>query len=193
MKTFNARIQPPPVEALNEKQKKVYDATIRVLGAPIGPRMVLLKHTAIVEKWSELGAVLKAASFPPVVRELVILMAARHWDAEFEWYAHEPNAVAAGLPREAIEAIRTKQPVTFDDRLLTTVHAYVSSLLEKHGVDDATYEAAREQLGEEGLIEMTVLLGHYCNVALTLLAHKVALPEGEPSPFPDLAGRAVQA
>jgi 4-carboxymuconolactone decarboxylase len=182
--TFRARIQPPPVDQLNDVQKKVYDATMKNLGAPIGPRMVLLQHTEIVQKWSELAAVLKAASYPDSVRELIILMAARHWDAEFEWYAHEPNAVKAGLPRSVIEAIRNRQPAQFDDALHTAVYRYVSSLLESHNVDDATYEEARTQLGEKGLIEATVLLGHYSNVALTLLAHRVALPEGVASPFP---------
>src|SRR5690606_25623161 len=108
------------------------DATIKVLGAPIGPRMVLLKHTEIVEKWSELAAVLKAASFPASVRELIILLAARHWDAEFEWYAHEPSAARAGVPREAIEAIRNRQPAHFSDELHSTVYAYVTSLLDRH-------------------------------------------------------------
>src|SRR5690606_29955686 len=159
----------PPVEGLNEVQRKVYDATIKVLGAPIGPRMVLLKHPAIVQKWSELAAVLKAASYPASVRELIILLAARHWDAEFEWYAHEPNAVKAGVPRDAIEAIRNRRPAQFADAQLTAVYNYVTSLLDKHEVDDATYDAAREQLGEQGLIEATVLLGHYSNVALTLI------------------------
>lgn len=181
--TFKARIQPPPVEELNEVQRKVYDATIKVLGAPIGPRMVLLKHPAIVQKWSELAAVLKAASYPASVRELIILLAARHWDAEFEWYAHEPNAVKAGVPRDAIEAIRNRGPAQFADAQLTAVYNYVTSLLDKHEVDDATYDAAREQLGEQGLIEATVLLGHYSNVALTLIAHRVALPDGESSPW----------
>jgi 4-carboxymuconolactone decarboxylase len=184
--TFNARIQPPPVEELNEVQKKVYDATVKVLGAPIGPRMVLLKHTAIVQKWSELAAVLKAASFPDSVRELVILLAARHWDAEFEWYAHEPSAVKAGVPREAIEAIRNRRPAHFSDALHAAVYRYVVALLDKHHVDDDTYRAAKEQLGEQGLIEATVLLGHYSNVALTLIAHQVALPEGVASPWSQL-------
>jgi len=182
--TIDARIQPPPVEQLNDTQKKIYDATVKNLGSPIGPRMVLLQHTEIVQAWSNLANVLKAASFPNSVRELIILMAARHWDAEFEWYAHEPNAIEAGVPRYVIEAIRNREPVQHEDALHTAVYRYVSSLLETHYVDDATYEEARAQLGEKGLIEATVLLGHYSNVALTLLAHRVALPDGVPSPFP---------
>jgi 4-carboxymuconolactone decarboxylase len=182
--TTDARIQPPPIDQLNDIQKKIYDATVKNLGSPMGPRMVLLQHTEIVQKWSDLANVLKAASYPSSVRELIILMTARHWDAEFEWYAHEPNAVEAGLSREVIEAIRHRQPAHFEDALHAAVYRYVNSLLNQHHVDDATYETARTLLGEKGLIEATVLLGHYSNVALTLLAHRVALPPGVPSPFP---------
>ena len=52
----------------------------------------------------------------------------------------------------------------------------VQRLLNDHNVDDAVYNAAFEQLGQTGLIELTVLLGHYSNVALTLIAHRVSLP-----------------
>jgi 4-carboxymuconolactone decarboxylase len=164
-------------------QRKIYEATLGNLGAPIGPRMVLLNHPEIAEKWSDLATVLKAATFPDSVRELTILLAARHWDAEFEWYAHEPSAVKAGLAVEAIEAIRKDQPANFSDELHTAVYNYVTRLLNDHNVDDAVYNAAFEQLGQTGLIELTVLLGHYSNVALTLIAHRVSLPEGTPSPF----------
>lgn len=179
----SARISPPPLETMTATQRRIYDATISNLGSPIGPRMVLLNHPEIAEKWFELAKVLKAATFPNSVRELTILLAARHWDAEFEWYAHEPNAVKAGLSAEAIEAIRCNQPASFNDNMLTAVYNYVSNLLGKHSVDDDVYNAAHEQLGQTGLIELTVLLGHYSNVALTLIAHRVSLPDGTPSPF----------
>jgi len=179
----SARISPPPLETMTATQRRIYDATISNLGSPIGPRMVLLNHPEIAEKWFDLAKVLKAASFPDSVRELAILLAARHWDAEFEWYAHEPNAKKAGLPVEAIEAIRRNQPASFGDELHSAVYNYVTHLLSHHSVDDDVYNAAYEQLGKIGLIELTVLLGHYSNVALTLIAHRVSLPEGTPSPF----------
>ena len=180
-----ARILPPNVEDMTSTQKSIYEATIQNLGRPIGPRMVLLNHPEIAQKWFELAKVLKAASFAPSVRELTILLAARHWDAEFEWFAHEPNAIAAGLPSEVIEDIRRRRPAVLGDALHQAVYDFVTALLDDHNVDDETYNAALEQLGQKGLIELTVLLGHYSNVALTLIAHRVALPEGEASPFGD--------
>ena len=179
----SARILPPPVETMTAVQRKIYDETSKVLGGPLGPRMVLLKHQEIAQKWSDLAAVLKAASFPASVRELVILLAARYWDAEFEWYAHEPNAVKAGLPHAVIEAVRHRQTPEFADDMHRAVYNYVTSLLNKHSVDDEVYRCAQEALGELGLIELTVLLGHYSNVALTLIAHRVPLPDGVRSPF----------
>lgn len=140
--------------------------------------MVLLHHTELAQAWTELANVLKKASYPASVRELAILLVARHWDADFEWYAHVDNAVSAGVPPSVIEAIRTKRMPVLEDPLLAIVYTYVSSLLGKHKVSEADYRATREALGQQDLITLTALVGHYCNVALTLLAHEVPLPDG---------------
>ena len=52
----------------------------------------------LAEKWSELGLVLRFnSSFPPRLREFVILLTGRFWDCQFEWFSHEAEARKAGL------------------------------------------------------------------------------------------------
>lgn len=177
------RISMPPVETMDAIQKRIHDDTLRSLGGPYGPRMVLMNHPALADKWCELAEVLNAASFPSAIRELVVLMVASHWRADFEWYAHEPQAVKAGLPPSTIDAIHAGRRPVFDDGMQAAVYDYVDALQTRHVVDDPVYAAAREALGDRGLIELTVLLGHYTNVAMTLIAHRVPLPEGVASPF----------
>jgi 4-carboxymuconolactone decarboxylase len=41
------------------------------------------------------------------VRELAILTTARELDSQFEWAAHEPEALGEGISREIIEASST--------------------------------------------------------------------------------------
>ena len=82
-----------------------------------------------------------------------------------------------------MQAIRHRQTPEFADGMHRAFYHYVTSLLNPHSVDDEVYRCGQEALGELGLIELTALLGHYSNVALTLIAHRVPLPDGARSPF----------
>jgi 4-carboxymuconolactone decarboxylase len=174
----------PPVDTLNNVQRRVYDATVQALGAPIGPRMVLMNHPEVVEAWSALADVLKRAAYPKSVRELVILLVARHWKAAFEWYAHEPQALKSGLAQDTIDTLRLGgRPAALPDAMHEAVYEYVTELQETHQVSDGTYGRVRRALGDRGLIEMSVLMGHYTNVAMTLITHQVPMPEGQSVSF----------
>ncbi len=185
MNQLPPRILPPAFETLSEVQKAMYQNTVRVLGAPVGPRMVLLHHEVLAQKWAALADVIKNANFSERVRELVVLIVARHWKADFEWYAHERLARAAGLPENVIDAIKAGQHPHFEDSTDAAVYAYCTGLQERHAVSDEDYEALRQALGNTGLIELTALIGHYTSVSITLVAHRILLPAGEPAPFRD--------
>lgn len=186
MNPLPPRILPPPVESQTAVQKAMYDNTVRVLGAPVGPRMVLLNHEPLAEKWAALADVIKGASFSVRVRELVVLIVARHWRADFEWYAHERLARSAGLPDDVIEAIKKGRLPQFADPLDAAVYAYCTAIQERHAVSDEDYDALLQAIGKIGVIELTALIGHYTSVSITLIAHRILLPAGERAPFPDI-------
>lgn len=179
------RIAPPPLETMSDTQRRLYDHTVRVLGGPVGPRMVLLNHEALAEKWAALGEVIKNASYPARLRELVILAVARHWRADFEWYAHETQALAAGLTPAVIDALRRGVRPGFVDDADATVYDYCQAIQQRHAVDDALYDRTYALLGKTGIIELTALIGQYTGVAITLVAHRIMLPEDRVPPFDD--------
>lgn len=180
-----ARVKPPPPEEMTPLQRDLYDGAVKSLGSPIGPQMALLGVPEVAIRWRDLLDSLRQTEVSPRLWELVILIAARHWDCQFEWWAHEPRAAAAGLPAEVIEDLRHDRHPCFEAADERATYAYVTALLKAHAVSDAVYDAARAHLGQRGIVEMTVLLGHYCNVALTLIAHRVPLPDGVKPPLPD--------
>ncbi len=47
----------------------------------------------------------------PRVRETAILISARESNSQFEWAAHEPEALKEGVPRATIDAIKYRKPL----------------------------------------------------------------------------------
>lgn len=116
--------------------------------------------------------------------ELAILITGQLWQAQFEWFAHEPMARDAGLPEPVIQAIKVGTEPIFDDAGDEAAWRFCTTLHRDHEVDDATYAAAVEVFGEEGVADLVSTSGFYVLVCMTLNAFEVDLPEGATPPFP---------
>ena len=175
-----------PRDDMSDAQRAVYQAIVSgPRGKVVGPLRAALHRPELADKWQQLGELLRyRTSLPPRLSELAILVTARHWDSQFEWHAHAPVAAQAGVPAELIDAIRTGVAPGALDPADRAVFAYSAELLREHVVSDATYAAARDLLGDAGMVELTALVGYYSMVALTLNAHEIPLPPGTPPPLP---------
>ena len=120
--------------------------------------------------------------------ELAILMTGQLWQAQFEWFAHEPMARDAGLPEEVIAAIKVGEEPTFsdsdDDDGDRICWAFCRILLDRRKVDDATYAATVARFDEAGVADLINACGFYTLVSMTLNTFEVQLPEGAQPPFP---------
>ncbi len=131
---------------------------------------------------SRLGAFLRYdTSLGPRLSELAILVTARHWSAQFEWYAHKKLALAAGLDPNIIAAINHRHVPDFNDQKAQLVYEFSESLHENHNVPKLLYDKTIQMLGETGVVELVGLLGYYSLVSMTLNTFEVGLPEGETS------------
>ena len=112
--------------------------------------------------------------------ELMVLVVARHWNSEFEWFAHEPQALGAGLAREIVDAIRERRtpPFVHDDERL--VYDVITELNEIRTLSRPTYDRALAALGEELLVELIAGAGTYSSIAMQLNAFGVEIPAGTP-------------
>ena len=91
------------------EQKKVHEAILKgPRGKVVGPLKVWLNNPGLAEHAQALGAYARFnSSLPPRLSELAICVTGAFWKANFEWYAHAPLAIKAGIDPAAIEAIRT--------------------------------------------------------------------------------------
>ena len=116
--------------------------------------------------------------------ELAVSMVGAHWRSNFEWFAHSRMAKDAGIAEDAIAAIERGDEPQLDKPDEQAVYALTRGLLSDGRISDDVYEAARDHVGERGVVELTQLIGYYCLVSLTLNTFEVALPPGNEPVWP---------
>jgi 4-carboxymuconolactone decarboxylase len=172
---------------LTPAQQKVYDAIASgPRGAVRGPLAVWLTSPELADKAQNLGAFCRfGTSLHPRLSELAILVTGAHWQAGYEWFAHAPIGIAAGLSPVAVEAIRrgeTPTGLAADEQL---VYAFAREMWRNRRVSDATYQATKTALGEQAVVELVGVLGYYTLISMTIVTFDVPLPDGTPEPFRD--------
>jgi 4-carboxymuconolactone decarboxylase len=167
---------------LSEAQKRVYDAIVAgPRGQVRGPLAVWLHRPELASRAQALGQYCRyETSLPARLSELAILVMGRHWNAEFEWWAHKPIALKAGLDAGVVEAIRTGTEPAFDNADEAVVYEFVRALHDRKQVPDALYRRAVEALGEGGVVDLVGIIGYYTLISVTIQAFEVAPPDGEP-------------
>jgi 4-carboxymuconolactone decarboxylase len=117
---------------------------------------------------------------------MAILLEARIWDAQYEWWAHEPLARKAGVPDAVIAAIRDgkRPPALQPDEAV--VYDFVTELLNKRQLSDETFARAKQILGEHQVVDLAAVTGFYVMVSVVIAAGRVGLPNNGPAPLPVL-------
>jgi 4-carboxymuconolactone decarboxylase len=181
-----SRIPLFPKDDMTPEQRRVYDAVVSgPRGKVEGPLRAALHRPELADKWQQFGAALRyGTTLAPRLSELAILITARAWDSQFEWYAHEPHALRAGLAAEVIAALRADERPAFANPDEEAIYDYVTELQRDRAVSDATYRRVLEVFDVVGVVELTALTGYYSMVAMTLNAHEIPLPPGTPPPLP---------
>ncbi len=173
-------------DEMTDAQRAVYDtisAGPRGSGAR-GPFNAWLQSPDFADRAQHLGALLRfGTSLSPRLKELAILTVARHWTAQFEWYAHKKFAIEGGLALDIIDALEARRRPDFVNDDEAAVYDFSIELHTTHGVGDGTYANAEKHLGAAGVVELVGLLGYYTLVSMTLNVFEVGLPEGEPLPL----------
>ena len=183
-----ARVPNLAAEELTPEQKRIHDDIAATRSGTVrGPFALWLRTPEIADLANRLGVVLRARKLEQRLFELMVLVIARHWSAQYEWFAHEKHAVRL-LAGDVIEAIRAGRKPAFAKSDEELVYRTVTELNETRTVSQKTYDRALAALGLERLIELVAAAGFYTMVAMTLNAFDAPVPGGE-RPLPDLEGK----
>jgi 4-carboxymuconolactone decarboxylase len=172
-------------EQMSEAQKRVHDS---LAGGPRGgvqgPFGPLLRSPELADRVRKLSDYLRFnTSLPARLNELAILVTARFWGAEYEWYAHKPLALKAGLEASiARDLARNRRPGNMkpDEEL---VYDFCTTLHRQHFVDDVLFKRAVAMLGEHEVVDLIGVSGYYTLVSMVLNVAEIPLPPGEKSPW----------
>ena len=176
------------MEQLNDVQKRVAERVLNVSSAGLGgPYAILLRSPILLERYLGMTDYLRfETSLPKRLNELAILIEARLWDAQYEWWAHYPIALKAGLAKDVADAIREgRRPTTMKPDEEVVYDVCIELLRDRH-LTDATFRRAKEMLGEQQVVDLVAVAGFYVMVSSVIIAGEVGIPNGDPPPLPVL-------
>jgi 4-carboxymuconolactone decarboxylase len=162
-------------DELSPEQRDVFDA----IGAPRAgvvpaPFHVLLESPELASLTQALGAFCRyRTGFPPVQSELLVLITAAHWAAEFEFAVHSREAAKAGIPESVIAALRAGTTPEFSDAESKLLYEFATTFYETRDVPDALFDRAVAQFGRRRAVELAGILGYYSSVAILLRIFRV--------------------
>jgi 4-carboxymuconolactone decarboxylase len=173
------------VEQLSEQQKPLAEQILKVssvgLGGPYNP---LLRSPVLGQRMFDLLYYLRwNTSVPLRLNEFAILIVGRQWRSQVEWFAHAPLAIKAGLSPELVAELKAnKRPATMkpDEAV---VYDFVTELSTNRQVSEATFQHAKELLGEQQVVDLTAVAGTYVTVAMLLAMAEEGVPAGKEPPF----------
>ena len=174
------RMPPIAPERLTDSQKRAIEEFKAARGADIsGPFVPMLRSPEVMSRARAMGDYLRYKStLPPRLSEFVILLTARRWTQQYEWNAHQPLALQAGISRDVVAAIaegRRPDRMTEEEEILYTLW---DELQRNQSVSDATYARAVAKFGEAGVIDTLGITGYYTMLAMVLNTARTPLPDG---------------
>jgi 4-carboxymuconolactone decarboxylase len=184
------RFAPLKAEELTPPQKAWADEiAVPPRNAKFGnpPYRAYIRSPDLAPRLSALSDYLRwNTSLSPRLSELAILITAREWTAQYEWFAHYPLALKGGLDPKVADAIAAgKRPDAMKDDE-AALYDLATALYRDRKVSAPVYKAALEKFGERGIMDIIGIIGYYDLVSMTLITMQAEPPNDSVKPLPVL-------
>lgn len=172
------RLPPIPPSQYTEEQKKAAEEFLATRKVPVfGPFEPLMHSPQVMSQARAMGDYLRYQSaLGTTLSELVILITAREWSQDYEWYIHHPIALKAGIKPEVTAAIadcRRPTGMTEDEEI---VYDFSMELHKNKRVSDRTYERAEKRFGKKGIVDLTGINAYYTSLAMQMNVAQYQVP-----------------
>jgi 4-carboxymuconolactone decarboxylase len=168
----------PPAQYTDE-QKKAAEAFVAARKVPVfGPFEPLMHSPQVMSQARAMGDYLRYHSaVGNALSELAILITAREWSQDYEWYVHHPIALKVGIKAEVAAAIadgRRPAGMSDDEEI---VYDFSTELHRNKRVSDRTFERAEKRFGKKGVVDLTGINGYYALLAMQLNVAQYPMPK----------------
>ena len=173
------------LDQLSAAQKPVGDQIMKVSSVGIGgPYNSMLRSPKLAQLLFDLFHYLRwETSIPLKLNELAILVIARQWRSQIEWFAHAPIAAKEGLSANIIAELKANQRPSGMAEDEALVYDFVTELTGTHKVSDETYARAKKIFNDQQIVDLTGVAGNYVMVAMMLAMAEETTPPGKEPPF----------
>lgn len=159
----------PPENYTAEQQQAAEEFLAARKVAVFGPFQALMYSPQVMNEARAMGDYLRFNSaIGNKLSEVVILVTAREWSQDYEWYLHGPIALKAGIRKEVADAIadgRRPEGMTDDEQI---VYDFSIELHRNKRVSDQTYDRAEKRFGKKGVVDLTGINGYYTFLAMEM-------------------------
>ena len=165
------------------EQARVHDAAKNAGGPVGGPYYAYIRLPALFDAAQNLRDTLGKGPLAAREWQVVNLVVARYWNAQYPWFAQVRASLAAGIPQGVIDAINAHQTPDLPDARERICFTVARDMLANKGLSDATYEAAEKTMGLEHLVALVAAVGSFSMTCLTTATFQIAPPADNPMPL----------
>lgn len=173
------RLPTIPPERYTDEQRKAADEFMASRKVPVfGPFEPLMHSPQVMSQARATGDYLRYNSaLGNVLSELAILITAREWAQDYEWYVHYPIALKAGIKPEIANAIadaRRPLGMSEDEEI---VYDFSTELHKNKRVSARTFERAEKRFGKKGVVDLTGINAYYTLLAMQMNVAQYPVPK----------------
>jgi len=180
-----SRLPTIPPDQYTDQQKKAAEDFLAARKEPVfGPFEPLMYSPEVMSQARAMGDYLRYKSgVGNTLSELAILITAREWTQDYEWYVHAPIAAKAGIKPAIIEAIRDGRRPTGMSEDEEIVYDFSSELHKNKRVSDPAFARAEQRFGKPAVVDLVGINAYYTLLAMQLNAARYVMPkDGTPLP-----------
>lgn len=155
--------------------KDAYEFTKSLRGLVPGPHRIWLSNPALSKTIVPTGKYFqKQSTLTKAEIEIVTNLVTARWLSAYASYEHEKIGEAQGhLAPETVQRLIAGLPVNFHDSREEVVYQIAYALVQPRPVSMGLYKRAQKLIGDAGLVDVTVLIGWFTMVCMTLAVFDV--------------------
>jgi 4-carboxymuconolactone decarboxylase len=168
---------------MTAEQARVYDTAKESSGIVGGPYVAYIRLPKLFEAAQTMRGCLSGGPLSRREQQIVHLAVARHWNAQYPWFAQVRASLAAGVEQSVIDAINARKTPDLADAREKTCLSVANEILANRGLSDASYAAAEKTMGPESLVALVATVGSFSMTCITAGTFRIDPPADNPTPL----------